>query len=45
MLHRIERVPARVVSVVFVVIAGSVALPLFASEFIPALREGHYIIR
>ena len=45
MLRRIERVPARVVSVVFVVIAGGIALlPLFAGEFIPALREGHYII-
>ena len=32
-------------SVVFVVIAiGIGILPLFAGEFIPALREGHYII-
>ena len=45
MLRRIERFPARVVSIVFVVIAGGIALlPLFAGEFIPALREGHYII-
>jgi Cu/Ag efflux pump CusA len=30
---------------VFVVIAGGIALlPLFSGEFIPSLREGHYII-
>jgi CzcA family heavy metal efflux pump len=45
LLRRIERYPGRVVSVVFVVIAAGIALlPLFAGEFIPALREGHYII-
>jgi len=45
MLRRIERFPGLVVSVVFVVIAGGIALlPLFSGEFIPALREGHYII-
>ena len=45
LLERIERYPGRVVSAVFVVIAGGIGLlPLFSGEFIPALREGHYII-
>ncbi len=45
LLERIERFPGRVVSVVFVVIAiGIGLLPLFSGEFIPALREGHYIV-
>jgi CzcA family heavy metal efflux pump len=45
LLRRIERHPARVISVVFAVIAAGVGiLPLFSGEFIPALREGHYII-
>jgi CzcA family heavy metal efflux pump len=45
MLKRIERFPGRVLSAVTVVIAGGIAvLPLFSGEFIPALREGHYII-
>jgi CzcA family heavy metal efflux pump len=45
LLARIERFPGRVLSVVTVVIAGGIALlPLFSGEFIPALREGHYII-
>ncbi len=45
LLRRIERFPGRVVGLVFVVIAaGSVLLPLFSGEFIPALREGHYIL-
>ncbi len=44
-LRRIEKYPGRVVSVVFVVIAVGIGiLPLFSGEFIPALREGHYII-
>jgi CzcA family heavy metal efflux pump len=44
-LRRIERFPGRIVSVVFGVIAVGIALlPLFSGEFIPALREGHYII-
>ncbi|MGH6690962.1 MAG: efflux RND transporter permease subunit, partial [Gammaproteobacteria bacterium] len=45
LLERIERYPARVVATVFAFIAGGIALlPLFSGEFIPALREGHYII-
>ena len=45
LLERIERFPGRVVSAVFVVIACGIGLlPLFAGEFIPALREGHYIV-
>ena len=44
-LRRIERYPGRVVSGVFVLIAiGIGILPVFSGEFIPALREGHYII-
>jgi CzcA family heavy metal efflux pump len=45
LLERIERYPGRVVAAVFALIAGGIALlPLFSGEFIPALREGHYII-
>ena len=45
LLRRIERYPGRIVGAVFVVIvAGIGILPLFSGEFIPALREGHYII-
>ncbi len=45
LLARIERFPGRVLSGVTLVIAGGIAiLPLFNGEFIPALREGHYII-
>jgi CzcA family heavy metal efflux pump len=44
LLRRIERYPARVIAVVFAVIAaGLTILPLFSGEFLPALREGHYI--
>jgi CzcA family heavy metal efflux pump len=44
-LRRIEGYPGRIVSIVFAVIAAGIAiLPLFSGEFIPALREGHYII-
>jgi Cu/Ag efflux pump CusA len=44
-LQRIEHFPGRIVSAVFAVIALGVALlPLFSGEFIPALREGHYIV-
>ncbi len=44
-LRRIERFPGRIVSVVFVVIAiGIGMLPLFSGEFIPPLREGHYVL-
>ena len=45
MLRRVERFPQRVVAGVFAVIAlGIGTLPLFSGEFIPALREGHYIV-
>src|SRR5215475_3183613 len=44
-LRRIERFPGRIVSAVFVVIAVGIGLlPLFSGEFIPALREGHYVL-
>src|SRR5215468_1965753 len=44
-LRRIERFPGRIVSAVFVVIAFGIGLlPLFSGEFIPALREGHYVL-
>jgi CzcA family heavy metal efflux pump len=44
LLRRIERYPMRVIAVVFAVIAaGLTVLPLFSGEFLPALREGHYI--
>jgi Cu/Ag efflux pump CusA len=45
MLRRIERYPGRVIGVTGLVIAAGIGtLPLFAGEFIPALREGHYIL-
>ncbi|HXF17421.1 MAG TPA: efflux RND transporter permease subunit [Burkholderiales bacterium] len=44
-LGRIERFPGRVIAVTAIVIAIGIAfLPLFAGQFIPALREGHYIL-
>jgi CzcA family heavy metal efflux pump len=44
-LNRIERFPGRVIGVAGVVIVAGIAmLPLFSGEFIPALREGHYIM-
>lgn len=44
-LGRIERYPGRVISVTGIIIAiGIGLLPLFAGQFIPALREGHYIM-
>jgi CzcA family heavy metal efflux pump len=44
-LRRFERYPGRNVAVTFVVIAAGIGvLPLFTGEFIPALREGHYIV-
>jgi CzcA family heavy metal efflux pump len=44
-LRRIERFPGRVIAGTGVVIAAGIALlPLFSGEFIPALREGHYIM-
>jgi CzcA family heavy metal efflux pump len=45
MLNRIERFPGRVIGMTGVVIVAGIALlPLFSGEFIPALREGHYIM-
>ena len=45
LLGRIERFPGRVITVTGVVIAiGITFLPLFSGQFIPALREGHYIL-
>jgi CzcA family heavy metal efflux pump len=44
-LKRIERFPGRVIAATGVIIvAGISLLPLFSGEFIPALREGHYIM-
>ena len=44
-LGRVERYPGRVISVTGIVIAVGIGLlPLFAGQFIPALREGHYIM-
>ncbi|HWH48873.1 MAG TPA: efflux RND transporter permease subunit [Burkholderiales bacterium] len=45
LLRRIERYPGRVMGTTGVLIAIGVGmLPLFSGEFIPALREGHYIM-
>lgn len=45
LLRRIERHPALVMATVFgVIAAGLTVLPLFSGEFLPALREGHYIV-
>jgi len=45
LLGRIERFPGRVITATGIVIAIGIAfLPLFAGQFIPALREGHYIL-
>jgi CzcA family heavy metal efflux pump len=45
LLTRIERYPGRTMIATFAVIAMGVgSLPLFSGEFIPALREGHYIL-
>ena len=44
-LNRIERFPGRVIGITgAVIVAGIAMLPLFSGEFIPALREGHYIM-
>ena len=44
LLKRFERYPGRNVAVTFALIAAGIGvLPLFTGEFIPALREGHYI--
>ncbi|MCP4638442.1 MAG: efflux RND transporter permease subunit [Methyloversatilis sp.] len=44
-LRAIERKPQRLIAVVMLVLAGGIGvLPLFGGEFIPPLREGHYIV-
>ncbi|HVY08222.1 MAG TPA: efflux RND transporter permease subunit [Burkholderiales bacterium] len=44
-LEGIESYPGRVIAVTAIVIAVGIGmLPLFAGQFIPALREGHYIM-
>lgn len=45
LLRRIERHPGRVLALASGVIAlGLAAIPLFSGEFIPSLKEGHYVI-
>lgn len=45
LLRRIERHPGRVLALASAVIAlGLAAIPLFSGEFIPSLKEGHYVI-
>ncbi len=45
LLGRIERYPGRVISATGLLIAMGIGLlPLFSGQFIPALREGHYIM-
>ncbi len=45
LLGRVERHPARVVGIVGLVLATVLGiLPSFSGEFLPALKEGHYII-
>jgi CzcA family heavy metal efflux pump len=45
LLTRIEGHPGRVIGTAFVIVAGGIALlPLFSGQFIPALREGHYVL-
>jgi len=45
LLAKFERYPGRNVAVTFALIAAGIGvLPLFNGEFIPALREGHYIV-
>jgi CzcA family heavy metal efflux pump len=44
-LHRIEKQYKSIIAISFIVIAiGLGTLPLFKSQFIPALYEGHYIM-
>lgn len=44
-LKRVERSPGRVMALTAALIAvGLGMLPLFAGEFIPSLKEGHYVI-
>ena len=45
LLARVERHPAGVIGTVGLVLATGIGmLPFFSGEFIPALKEGHYII-
>ena len=45
LLEKFERYPGRNVAITFAFIAAGIGvLPLFTGEFIPALREGHYIV-
>jgi CzcA family heavy metal efflux pump len=45
LLKRFERYPGRNIAVTFaMIVVGIGILPLFTGEFIPALREGHYIV-
>ncbi len=45
LLKRFERYPGRNIGITFAMIAAGIGvLPLFTGEFIPALREGHYIV-
>jgi CzcA family heavy metal efflux pump len=45
LLEKFERYPGRNIAVTFAFIAAGIGvLPLFTGEFIPALREGHYIV-
>lgn len=45
LLRRIEQRPGRVLGTAGVAIAAGLALlPLFSGEFIPSLKEGHYVI-
>jgi CzcA family heavy metal efflux pump len=45
LLRRIERRPGRVLAVAGGVIALGLALiPLFSGEFVPSLKEGHYVV-
>jgi Cu/Ag efflux pump CusA len=45
LLARVERHPAGVIGAVGLVLATGIGmLPFFSGEFIPALKEGHYII-
>ncbi len=45
LLEKFERYPGRNIAITFAFIAAGIGvLPLFTGEFIPALREGHYIV-
>jgi len=45
LLLRVEKHPRRVIgSVIILVVAGLATLPLLGGEFLPQLREGHFIV-